>query len=83
MPLNIKDEKVHDLARTLAAATGESMTQAVRVALEERLERERRRGAGRASAEEILSIGRRCARNLKGPPRDHGKLLYDEHGLPK
>ena len=80
MPLNIKDKKVHDLARTLAAATGESM---VRVALEERLERERRRGVGRASAEELLAIGRRCARNLTRPTLDHGDLLYDERGLPK
>ena len=83
MPLNIKDKKVHDLARTLASATGESMTRAVRIALEERLERERRRGAGRASAEELMEIGRRCARHFKRPAVDHGDLLYDEHGLPR
>jgi antitoxin VapB len=83
MPLNIKDEKVHDLARSLADATGESMTQAVRVALAERLERERRRRGGRASAEELIEIGRRCAQHLKRAPIGHGDLLYDERGLPK
>lgn len=83
MPLNIKDEEVHDLARTLASATGETMTEAVRVALKERIARERRRRGAKASAEELLEIGRRCAAGLKGPPIDHADLLYDERGLPK
>ena len=47
MPLNIKDERAHALARELAAATGESMTEAVRVALEERLQRVAARRSGR------------------------------------
>ncbi len=39
MPLNIKDERTHELARRLAAVTGETMTEAVRIALQERLKR--------------------------------------------
>ena len=42
MSLNIKNEETHQLARELAALTGESMTGAITVALRERLERERR-----------------------------------------
>jgi antitoxin VapB len=39
MALNIKDPETDALARTLAAATGESITVAVRQAVRERLER--------------------------------------------
>lgn len=38
MALNIKDPKTDRLARELAAATGESITIAVRRAIEERLQ---------------------------------------------
>ena len=55
MPLNIKDERAHELARRLAAVTGESMTAAVRAALEERLARETRRRHGKVRAEELLA----------------------------
>ena len=48
-----------------------------------RLERVRRRRKREATAEELLSIGRRCASTLKGPAVDHGTLLYDERGLPR
>lgn len=44
MPLNIKSAETDRLARQLAAETGESLTEAVRKALAERLERCRRRG---------------------------------------
>jgi antitoxin VapB len=43
MALSIKTEEADRLARTLARLTGETMTQAVTVALRERLERERER----------------------------------------
>ena len=41
MALNIKAPAIHALARALAQATGESLTPAVRVALQERLRRVR------------------------------------------
>jgi antitoxin VapB len=41
MALSIKTDKADRLARELARLTGETMTTAVTVALEERLERER------------------------------------------
>jgi antitoxin VapB len=42
MALNIKSAETDRLARELAALTGESITEAVRRALEKRLEQERR-----------------------------------------
>ena len=49
MAISIKDPETDRLARALAAATGESLTEAIRRALQDRLERESqrsRRGIG-------------------------------------
>jgi antitoxin VapB len=83
MSLNIKNPKTHALARELAATTGESVTEAVTVALQERLKRLQRCGE-RELVERALEIGRDCAARL-GDRRfiDHADLLYDERGLPK
>ena len=83
MSLNIKDPEAHRLAQTLAKETGETMTHAVTEALRERLQRVQRRRRPGATAAELLAIGRRCARTLKGKPRSHGALLYDERGIPR
>ena len=83
MALNIKSDETHRLARELAALTGESMTTAVTIALQERLDRLRReRNEGMAAR--LLAIGREAAPLFKEPYRsvDHGDLLYDENGLP-
>jgi antitoxin VapB len=84
MSLNIKNENTHRLARELARLTGESMTEAVDKAVQERLQRVRGSKNG-GLAERLLKIGRECAAHLKEPYRsiDHGELLYDEKGLPK
>jgi antitoxin VapB len=96
MQLNIKDPETHKLAQSLAKETGESMTDAVRQAIRERLERVRheqkrdhlqqaekevRRKADMLAA--LREISAQTAELLKGPPLDHAELLYDEHGLPK
>ena len=83
MSLNIKSSEAHDLARALAALTGESLSRAVTEAIRERITRIREERDG--FEEEILQIGRECAERLKEPYRsiDHGGLLYDELGLPK
>ena len=39
MPLNIKDPDTHTLAKRLAGLTGESLTKAVKLAIQERLAR--------------------------------------------
>jgi antitoxin VapB len=84
MSLNIKDENVHRLAKQLSRLTGESLTGAVGGAVRERLERVRvRKGEGKA--QRLLKIGKECAARLRDPYRsiDHGKMLYDEKGLPR
>ncbi|MGH7736361.1 MAG: type II toxin-antitoxin system VapB family antitoxin [Candidatus Tyrphobacter sp.] len=84
MSLNIKNEETHRLARELAACTGESVTAAVTGAVRERLERVRSDSGG-ALAKRLVAIGKDCAKHLKGASRslDHGKLLYDDKGLPR
>jgi antitoxin VapB len=84
MGLNLKNDEAHQLARELAALTGESMTAAVTVAVRERLERLRARKRG-SLANRLLAIGKDCAPRLKEPFRtiDHGDLLYDDRGLPR
>ena len=82
--LNIKHEETHKLVRNLASLTGESMTTAIRVAVQERTERvvlERQRGL----ADRLLAIGKAASPLWREPFRstEHGELLYGEDGLPK
>ena len=85
MSLNIKNEETCRLARELAQLTGETMTGAITVALEERLERERRERSVEERLRDMRAIAARCASHLGDGPSaaDHGDLLYDERGLPK
>jgi antitoxin VapB len=84
MSLNIKNQEAYRLASELAELTGETLTKAVTEALRERLERLKKHRQ-KATAEELLEIGRRCAARFTKPVSslDHGDWLYDEHGLPK
>jgi antitoxin VapB len=86
MSLNIKSDEAHQLTRELARLTGESLTQAVTVAVQERLARVRRQHSDtRLRAEALLAIGRDTAPRLCEPTlsTEHGDLLYDERGLPR
>lgn len=85
MSLNIENEETCRLAGELARLTGETMTGAIAVALRERLARERCRYDADDRVEELLAIGRRCAKLLGPGPSavEHGDMLYDERGLPK
>lgn len=83
MALNIRNPVTEQLADELAALTGESKTEAVKKALEERLTSVRReRRKGKASVEELQAIAKRAAAHLKHPHLDHAELLYDDRGLP-
>jgi antitoxin VapB len=79
--LNIKNPEAYRLVKTLADATGESMTEAVTVAVRERLERIQRD----FQVEEILEMAREIRDRL--PPgyldQDFDDLLYDKDGIPK
>lgn len=83
MVLNIKDPATDRLARELARVTGESITVAARVALEERLARVRRVQAVTTRGqvgEEIIRRGR--ARRILDDRPDDEILGYGEDGLP-
>jgi antitoxin VapB len=84
MSFNIKNKEAHKLAHELAKATGESMTEAVTEALRDRLARLRHE-QGLALSDRLLQIGKDCAAHLREPFRslDHGRMLYDEKGLPR
>ncbi len=85
MPLNIKDKRTHDLAHRLANATGETMTEAVRTALQERLTRiEASRPPGRRLADRLEEIARHCASLPVRRRRSEDEILgYDKRGLPR
>ena len=85
MSLNIKNDETCRLAGELARLTGETMTRAITVALQERLARETRERSVETRERELRAIAERCARLLRPGPSatEHGDLLYDERGLPK
>jgi antitoxin VapB len=77
--LSIKSERADQLARDLAALTGESITDAVVASLEARLEVERRR----RRAVGLGDIVERFRRLPELDRRDPDDIIgYDEHGLP-
>ena len=81
MALSIKNARAEKLARRVAAETGESLTRAIQVALEERLERLRGRRTAPDLEREILVISRRCAELPDIDPRSADEILgYDEEG---
>lgn len=83
MALNLKNEETDRLARQVSDATGETITQAVTVALRERLERLRARSSRRRLADELDAIGRRCASLPVLDHRPEEEILgYDDRGLP-
>jgi len=83
MALNIRNPETEGLAEALARLTGETKTQAVTVALRDRLERERRRRSGRSRYRELDEIARHCASLPVLDARTADQILgYDEHGLP-
>jgi antitoxin VapB len=84
MAISIKDNRTDLLAREVARQTGETLTEAIRVSLEERLQRlsgRRRVPTQREKLHEILA-------HIDALPRvDHRSedeiLGYDEHGIPR
>lgn len=81
MGLNIKNEDVQALARQVAAETGESLTGAIKVALEERLARLRRQRSVEDKIRRIDEILDALPPVPPGVTSDHSDL-YDDDGLP-
>lgn len=84
MSLNIKSPQAHRLAKELAQLTGESMTEAVTIALQQRLDSIKQE-APETLTEKILSLSADCQGRWKEPwtSTSHDALLYDELGLPE
>ncbi|MEK7239046.1 MAG: type II toxin-antitoxin system VapB family antitoxin [Gemmatimonadota bacterium] len=82
MAINIKDPETDRLARAVAAATGVSLTEAIREALRDRLERESHRSR-RGLGVEVRRIQERLARIPVLDGRSADEIVgYDDHGLP-
>jgi antitoxin VapB len=83
MALSIKNSEVERLARELAAKTDESITDAVLIALRERLARQDSERDRDRFVERIGRIGDDVHPHLIADPRSDDEIIgYDEHGLP-
>lgn len=81
MALNIKNTTVECLAAKLAQLSGESKTQAVLKALEERLERLSGERDAPDLLNDILEISKRCAQLPDRDERSVEEILgYDQQG---
>lgn len=84
MALNIKDPVTDALARELSRETGESITEALRVAIGERLLRLRRQAAVGARSIDLQRYIDRGRQRAMLDDRSADEILgYDEHGLPQ
>ncbi len=84
MALSIKDPETDRLARQLADLTDENITDAVKAALRDRLEREQRRRGKKIDWPLLRRKQEEIARLPIVDDRSADKLLgYDEGGLPR
>lgn len=84
MALSIKSMETERLAREIAAKTGESLTDAIRKALEERRDRLRNQRRSQILASQLEEILRRVDQLPVLDSRSPDDILgYDEHGLPR
>lgn len=82
MALNIKDPETDLMVRQLAELTGEKITDAVKVAVRDRLNKERRR-RDRGDVERIQAIVRAYQSKPVVDVRAPDDVLYDRDGLPR
>jgi antitoxin VapB len=85
MSLNIKNPEAHTLAAELARRLDTSMTEAVTIALKDKLASTRSEAVVKERVDRMLQMARAVAERLTPEQRtlDIDALLYDEHGLPK
>jgi antitoxin VapB len=83
MALNIRNAEAERLAGEVSRLTGETKTQAVTRALQDRLERLRRDRSRRQLADELDEIARHCSQLPVLDARTEDEILgYDKRGLP-
>jgi len=83
--LNIKDPEAHAMAVEIAQRTGQSLTQVVKEALQERLARDR---MARSDKERLMARVRELAKRASSrpvlDPRTPDEIIgYDEIGVPR
>ena len=85
MSLNIKNPEAHALAAELARRLDTSMTEAVTIALKDKLAATRSDAVVRERVDRMLRMARGIAERLTPEQRtmDIDAELYDENGLPK
>lgn len=84
MALNIRNRETEALAAELASLTGETKTEAVRLAVAERLERVRHQRRRRSLADELNRIADHCSALPVLDSHDPDQILgYDANGLPR
>lgn len=84
LALNIRNPQAEALAAEVARLAGESKTEAVTVALRERLARlQQRRAAARSLADELDEIALHCSQLPVLDTRSPDEILgYDDRGVP-
>jgi antitoxin VapB len=83
MSINIKDSETDTLAREVAKRTGETLTDAIRTALRERLQRLVGRYKAPTKREKLHEILRRVDALPRLENRSEDEILgYDESGVP-
>lgn len=83
MSLTINHPEVNRLAQELVDYTGETLSQAVLIALRERLEREKEKLRQALLKEELLEIGQQCASLPILDQRSPEAILgYNQDGVP-
>ncbi len=84
MALSIKNDETERLARQVARETGESLTEAIQKALQERWERLKARRRSQVLVGQVEDLLRRvdALPTLDSRPEDE-ILDYDEHGAPR
>ena len=84
MALSIKNDEAERLARQVAHETGESLTEAIQKALQERWERLKVRRRSPTLAGQIDDLLRRVDALPTIDSRPDDEILgYDEHGMPR
>jgi antitoxin VapB len=83
MALSIKSEEADRLATELAALTGETLTEAVEIALRERLDRERARQAASMRTRLARLAADVAVLKVAYGRRREDIIGYDDAGLPR
>jgi antitoxin VapB len=83
MALSIKSDEADRLARELAAETGETLTEAIEIALRQRLDREHARHAA-SMRTRLARLATDVAAMLVADDRTPEEIIgYDDAGLPR